>query len=97
MIDHLKGIQSYRAEQDKTAWEKMMKNLKNIAIGAGIVACWLLASDNDYRIALAEFQEKEARIAAACKRMGKEAARDNDKKLVCMDSAPAIALARPVK
>lgn len=97
MIDHLKGIQSYRAEQDKTALEKMMKNLKYMAIGGGIVACWILASDNDYRIAMAEFKEKESRIAAACKRMGKESVRDNENKLVCMDSAPAIALARPVK
>ncbi len=97
MIDHLKGIQSFKAERDKSAWQRMMKHLYSMLIGAGIVSCWLLASHNDYRIAMDEFREKESRIAAACKRMGKESVRDTENKLVCTDSAPSIALARPVK
>ena len=97
MIDHLKGIQSHRAQQDISTWEKTMGHLKSMFIGALLIIAYVIASDNDYRDAYAAHLEKEDRVRAACKRMGKEPVRDNDNKLVCMDSAPAIALARPVK
>lgn len=97
MIDHMKGIQSFRSERDKSDWQKTMGHLKSMFIGALLIIAYVIASDNDYKDAYAAHMEKEARIAAACKRMGKEAVRDNDRKLVCMDSAPAIAMGRPVK
>ena len=70
--------------------------LRPYLIGAGCVAMWLLASDNDFKASLNAERERDAAAVARCAKVGKPTARDKGGLLVCVDLAPAWSMATPL-
>lgn len=71
-----------------------MNAIRNILIGAGIIAGFLIVSEMDYRTEVAKEQEKLERLSSICAKKKQSLVQDANGNFMC---APAIVLSMPVR